>query len=134
MMAICASCAPLHYTAEVTPEGVKRESLDYRPFGGSEALQTPGGFKYAGNRNASAKQFFQAATTMWSATVAFWTYRVGQLTTQMANAQAGSTARAQISADLSLAQSQLKEATKQQALQLGASSGSFSQVPFPTPH
>jgi hypothetical protein len=132
LAALLAACANLDYTARVEPGGVMTETVHYRPWGGSEALQTPGGLKYAGNRNSSFKQFMQFMTTLSTEGFAFLTYRIGQLTEQLKDTNLNVTQRAQITADLQKYQAQLKAATKSEYLSTGAANGLFTAVPFPT--
>lgn len=107
--------------------------------GGTSHFTGADGSSDTADLNASLKQTMQTVTTLGLGGLSYLTAKAQELTKQLATAQAGSTDRAQIAANLAVTLKQLDTqlataglANQATHFQTAAASGLFTAVPLPT--
>lgn len=136
-MAAFTSCQIAQHEAHSGANKWEKDTL--LTLGGSTHTTGADGFSNTTDHNASFQVGAQAAGVAVTGIVGYLTQKSADLTTQLANAQAGSTARAQISANLQATLKQLDAQLASQGLtnqanhfQTAVNAGLFTASPLPT--
>lgn len=131
------SCRTLDHTA-ISNGNYHYEHDIAKTLGGSTHFTGADGASDTTDHNASFQVGAQTAGTVATGIIGLLTVRAQELTTQLANAQAGSTARATISANLATTLKQLDTQLAAQGLsnqathfQTAVNAGLFTAVPLP---
>lgn len=137
--ALCVvACRTVDHTA-IADGSYHYEHDVIKQVGGTSHFTGADGMSDTADLVASLKQTLQAATSLGLGAIGLLTVKAQELTKQLATAQAGSTERAQIAANLQTTLKQLDTQLAAQGLsnqathfQTAVAAGLFTPVPLPT--